>query len=297
MLNEMRAFAAFVEAGSVQATAARLNLTQSAVTRQIQRLEEELSTVLLDRRMKPPQITMTGHAVLERCRSILKDVADLRADCSPARAPSGHFRVGIGYVMGGDELAECIDDIARRFPGVSLSLRTDWHTELIEMVKHGQLDVAVIPARPQLVLPAGVTGAVVGAEPLVFVIGSGHSPRTPTTLAELATLPWIVKPKGTGTREILDSTLAHHGLRPGIVSEVRDENLQLSLVARGLGIALVTRSSVQRHPRAKRLRSCKPRGLNLYLDVVMIRGGPLAGLKQVADAFEAALARRFRPRR
>ena len=75
MLGEMRAFSIFAEVGSVQAAAARLYLTQSAVTRQIKRLEQELGTPLLDRRFKPPILTPAGSTVLERSRDILQQVA------------------------------------------------------------------------------------------------------------------------------------------------------------------------------------------------------------------------------
>jgi LysR family nitrogen assimilation transcriptional regulator len=69
MLSEIRAFSVFAEVGSVQGTASRLHLTQSAITRQIKRLEQQLDTLLLDRHFKPPILTPTGLNVLERCRS------------------------------------------------------------------------------------------------------------------------------------------------------------------------------------------------------------------------------------
>jgi DNA-binding transcriptional LysR family regulator len=299
MLSEMRAFVRFVEEGSIQGTATRLNLTQSAVTRQIQRLEDMLGVALLDRRIKPPALTPTAHQVLEQCRIILRNVSDLRAACSPTRSPSGLFRIGVGYVLGGDELAECVDDIGRQFKDVSIALRTGWHPDLIEMVRQGQLDIGVIPTRPKMALPPGASGTIVGAEPLVFVIGRGSrfkSFKKHPSLSELAALPLIVKPRGTGTREVLEGMLRAEGLHPAIISEVRDEHLQLSLVARGLGMALVTQRSIDRYPRAKLLRSCNPRGVRLHLDVLMVRGGPLGHLAPVADALETALVQRFGPR-
>ncbi|WJR78673.1 LysR family transcriptional regulator [Bradyrhizobium sp. NP1] len=297
MLSEMRAFVAFTDAGTVQATAARLNLTQSAVTRQLQRLEQQLGTALLDRRTKPPAITPAGRALLQRCRAILRDVADLKAGLAPDHPPSGNFRIGVGYVLADDEIAACVHGIGQDFPNVSISLRTDWHPALIEMVRQGGLDIAVIPTRPDLPLPVEVRGAIVGREPLVFVAAKGSAIGGRPTLAALARLPWIVKPKGTGTREVLDAALQRESLALGEHSEVRDENLQLSLVARGLGLALATRRSVARHPRNKALRSLSLRGHQMHLDVVMIRSHPLGRLEPVADAFASALRARFAARR
>ena len=72
MLDEIRAFVVLAESGSLQRAAARLFLTPSAVTRQIQRLEAALKTPLLDRRVKPGRITREGHVVLDRGRQMLR---------------------------------------------------------------------------------------------------------------------------------------------------------------------------------------------------------------------------------
>ena len=64
-LNEITAFVLVAETGSVQAAAARLHMTQSAVSRLVQRLEIELRTVLFDRQTKPLSLTHDGHAALE----------------------------------------------------------------------------------------------------------------------------------------------------------------------------------------------------------------------------------------
>jgi len=300
MLGEMRAFSIFAEVGSVQAAAARLYLTQSAVTRQIKRLEQELGTPLLDRRFKPPILTPAGSTVLERSRDILQQVAELKAISSPTKEPAGKLRVGVGYVLSDDEFIGCLHEVTIRFPQIVLSIKTDWHHALVEMVRQNQLDVAIIPRQPELLLPQDVTGKVAGSEPLVFVVGAKSDRSRRPTIGELAQLPWIVKPRGTGSREVLEAFLSGKGLPFEVASEVRDENLQLSLVARGIGIALVTSRSARRHPRSKRLRVLKLGTEPLKLDVMVIRGNHPGCLKPAIDMIEEQLsamyARRY-PRR
>src|SRR6516225_3793233 len=104
----MRAFAVLAEVGSVQRAAARLGLTQSAVSRQIQRLEDDLRTTLVDRRIKPSKLTPVGWMVLRRCQSILQSVADLKASASPDQEPAGVLRLGIGNVLADDRMVECL---------------------------------------------------------------------------------------------------------------------------------------------------------------------------------------------
>src|SRR6516164_332815 len=125
MLSEMRAFTMFADAGSIQEAARRLNLTQSAVTRQIQRLERELNAALLDRRIKPPVLTASGRSALERCRVVLREVAELKASAAPTSAPVGSFRVGVGYVLADDELVDCVHAVGETFPRLAISIKTD----------------------------------------------------------------------------------------------------------------------------------------------------------------------------
>jgi len=83
MLDEIRTFIALAESGSLQRAAERLNLTPSAVTRQVQRLEAALKTSLLDRRVKPGRITREGRAVIDGGRHMLRIMNDLKAQAMP----------------------------------------------------------------------------------------------------------------------------------------------------------------------------------------------------------------------
>jgi DNA-binding transcriptional LysR family regulator len=293
MLSEMRALSMFAEVGSIQVAAARLYLTQSAVTRQIQRLEQALGTSLLDRHMKPPTLTQAGLAIVERCRVILRDVADLKANFSPTQEPTGPLRIGVGYVLADDDLVECLHALGGRYPRIRLNIKTDWHHTLIEMVRQNQLDIAIIPKRPDKPLPSAVSGTVIGDEPLVFVTGRLFAPERVKKI-DLAHLRWVVKPKETGTREILEGFLAQNSLPFEIASEVRDEGLQLSLVARGLGIALVTRRSLRRHPRYRELRTRTVGQQKLKLAIMVIRGSHLGCLKPAVEMLQDQLASRLK---
>jgi DNA-binding transcriptional LysR family regulator len=290
VLDEMKAFSTFAEVGSVQGAADRLHLTQSAVTRQLKRLEEVLGAPLLDRRFKPPILTSTGSAALEQCRAILRQVENLKSSLSPDREPAGRLRVGVGYVLADDEFIGCLHQVSTRFRQIALSIRTDWHHSLVEMVRENQLDVAIIPKHSELPLPSGVRGKVVGTEPLVFAVGAKAIGGKRPSLADLTRrLPWIAKPRGTGTREVLETFLAGNGLPFELASEVRDENLQLSLVARGLGIALVTKRSARRHSRSKSLRVVRLTSQRLELDIMVVRGAYAGSLAPAIDMIEELL--------
>jgi DNA-binding transcriptional LysR family regulator len=296
MLDEMRAFAILAEVGSVQRTAERLFVTQSAVTRQIQRLEDELGVTLLDRRSKPSKLTPVGWTVLERCRSILKSVADLKSSTSSDGEPSGVLRIGVGNALADDDMADRLRDLSLRFPRLAIHVKSDWTPALIENVRRGLLDVAVAPKRPGVMVSPDVIESVIGREKLVFVAARDRKPK-PVSLDHLATLQWVLKPKGCGTRETLRLLLERKALPLNIAAEVRDENMQLSLIARGIGIGLVSMRSVRRHARQNNVRILEVLGVSLFLEIVVLQGNFLGCLSAAAAALEKDLAGRYGPTR
>src|SRR5258708_22905705 len=94
-LQDVEAFVAVAETGSVNRAAARLNLTQPATTRRIQNFEAAIGGApLFDRSVKPAVLTALGRHVLEQCRRVLVPVAQLEASRTRAAHPAGHLKMG-----------------------------------------------------------------------------------------------------------------------------------------------------------------------------------------------------------
>ncbi|MGO9842919.1 MAG: LysR family transcriptional regulator, partial [Candidatus Acidiferrales bacterium] len=87
MFAELKALVALAGTGSMERAANDLYLTPSAFTRRIQRLEDELGVVLLDRHFKPPKLTQAGFEVLDKSRAILSSLSELKASTSGNTAP------------------------------------------------------------------------------------------------------------------------------------------------------------------------------------------------------------------
>jgi DNA-binding transcriptional LysR family regulator len=87
----VRTFVAVVEAGSVSRAARELHLTQPAVTRRVQRLEQAVGAPLIDRRKRPFALTDVGRAAVERCRRLLSATHELKALTQGASCRHGRF--------------------------------------------------------------------------------------------------------------------------------------------------------------------------------------------------------------
>src|SRR5580704_2175044 len=98
-LIDLEAFVSVVDRGSIVAAAAGLHLTQSAVTRRIQNLEDALGTPLLDRQTRPLQPTRAGQETYEFAKPVLSSVNDLKTGIMHGGEPSGDFRFGMSRAL------------------------------------------------------------------------------------------------------------------------------------------------------------------------------------------------------
>jgi DNA-binding transcriptional LysR family regulator len=251
-IQDIRAFVAAAETGSVNRAAARLNLTQPAVTRRIQSFEAAIGDGLLfNRTVKPAVLTALGHHVLERCRHVLAAVAELEACVTGAADPAGELRAGVAHGLGEMVLTTPLDALRRAFPRIRLQVSSNWSTGLIEQIRGGALDCAVGLLTDAHTVPAGLSGVPLGAEQVVVVSASRAATRrggAPWRLRDLAGEGWFLNPPGCGCRAALVRSFDRQQLSMLIAAEVFGEDLQLALLAHSGGLGLVPRRQFEQSP-------------------------------------------------
>lgn len=273
MLEELRTLVLFAEEGSIQKVARRLPLTQPAVTRQIQRLEDMLATTLLDRRQKPPRLTQAGLDVLARGRDILASVEALKSFAGSAE-PEGVLRLGLAHGLSDRDVAGAIANAAALFPNVSLRLKTGWSAELVYQFDRGQLDVAIV-----LRANTGESSeGAIGTERLGIVAGKQVGPAT-----DLADAAWVLSPPPCDARQRLLAVLGEDRRRLSIAAEIQDPAMQMEWVRRGHGLGLMPMRLLRQHlPRGVML--IEAGDLDLSMQVVVMRSPHIHRLTKVADA-------------
>ncbi|MCK8779996.1 LysR family transcriptional regulator [Rhizobium sp. NTR19] len=279
MIEELRTFVLFAEEGSVQKVAQRLPLTQPAVSRQIQRLEQALGVQLLDRRQKPPKLTPMGHEVLTRSRDILDAVNDLKAIATVAE-PEGVFRLGLVNGLAHDRLAGNIAAVIARFPRLSLRLTSGWSSELAEQHRLGRLEAAIILSDGSRFYGA----ERIGREELV-VVGSRDSAASS---ARQALTGWVLSPEPCDARRSLAARLAQQNRPLVVAAEIEHAGLQMALVREGLGLGLMPKRFIERH-RHDGIVEIDAIGGSLNLDVLMLRSPHLGPMTKVADTIAAEI--------
>ncbi|MDR8934903.1 LysR family transcriptional regulator [Burkholderia multivorans] len=223
-ISDIDAFAAVVRCQTLSQAAAELGMTQPAITRRVQNLEEALGVTLLDRNTKPPRPTDIGRQVFDQCRAILREVDALRELTAARRPPAGAFRIGITQGLGERMLPELIARLASRWPALATQVTTAWGGVLVERIARRELDAALVFLAREMVLPPAVEGERLLATRLVAIGRKGDWPRRSYRLADCHARGWVLNPDGCGFRAGLRRALDAQGLPLPLVecSPLRD---------------------------------------------------------------------------
>lgn len=279
-IEDVRAFVAVVDNGSVGKAALRLNLTQPAISRRVQRLEETLGVTLLDRISKPARPTRAGEAAYKRCLEVLRATDALAREAGTA-PPSMTLRVGVSYAISECVFAPALDAVQRQSPGLSLHLTADASPPLRKAVAEGTLDAAVTVTYPGR-QPDAPRTTLLGEERVAVVAGKDADLPARASIADLAGHAWVINPDGCGFRTQLERALADKGAPLNVIAETWGNNLQLAMIARSGALGLVPERLVHASPYRARLRIIDVRGLQPKVAVWMVRG-------DVPPAFEKAI--------
>jgi DNA-binding transcriptional LysR family regulator len=261
------------------------------VTRRLQRLETTLGTDLVDRRRRPFTLTATGRGVLAQCRKVLNSVQDVHAAISRDGTPSGELKIGVAHALTEITLTEPLDSVRRKFPRVNFGLVTGWSRPLLERVRSGSLDAAII-LLPEENKHPGETSVALGKERLVVVAAKRVTGRK-RKLADLTRANWILNPEGCAARAALERALRRAGVEMHVGLETYNYDLQLKLVARNRGLSLVPSRILNRSESRSRIRELRINGLEFPLRIWSVRSQLSGNLESVVEELNQQLIQRL----
>ncbi len=155
-LNDLDTFIAVVEAGTFSATAEKLRVPKSTVSRRVARLEEELGVALLNRASRSFEISDDGRALYDRCAPALRDIADVERDLADSdAAPRGRLCVTTSIDFGTtDYVADLLAAYGERCPEVRVDLQIT--NRMVDLLEENvdiafRTHVGALPGRDDLV--------------------------------------------------------------------------------------------------------------------------------------------------
>jgi LysR family cys regulon transcriptional activator len=238
-LREIISFYHVAKLRSVSKAARKLELGQPTVTTHLRKLEDEFNLTLFDRIKRPIQLTSEGATFLELITPIVKSVDTLKTqmDYSERR---GSFVVGAYPDIVMHHLPQPIQSFRESFPEVRLRLVARPYITLIQMVKSGELDVALCSSPP----PDDPSFDFVKLfrYNVVLMTPPGHDllKKQPVQLQDAATWPLILTGPESRTRRQVEQALKDQGVPYEIVLEMDNTELIKQYVEIGMGVAIVS---------------------------------------------------------
>ncbi len=257
--HQLRTFLAVARTGSVRAAAARLVVTQPAVSAAVAALEREIGTALVERRGRGLALTAAGEALALRAAQVLGLMEQAVAEAREAGAPgTGRLRLAAVTTAGEHVLPPLLRDFRARNPGVEVVLEVGNRRTVWERLRDREADLGVA-GRP----PAGwgLAGEPFRRNDLVVIGPPGRDGRR-LSPGELAGETWLLREPASGTRENALEWLASQGLEPPTLT-IGSNGAIVRLVALGLGVTLISRDAVGREVAEGAVRVLPVRGLPL----------------------------------
>jgi DNA-binding transcriptional LysR family regulator len=292
MFSELEALVAVAERGSMERAAADLYLTPSALSRRIQRLESELGIVLLDRNFKPPRVTQAGLEVLEKSRSILSSVSELKS--SGSSIPAGPFRLGLSYALARPEISEVIVELGKQFPLLLPNICNDVSPELMARLKRGELD-AVLTILPEgTVVPHELDGVTLARDTTQLVRARFPAARKSSRSPEFYRQSWVLNPTGCLVRQQISDRVERLGCPLVVAAELHNPDLQLSLIAGNVGVGIFQTSFLKAHRLRAQVHVFEDANFDIAIKIVFFCGKHLGTRQQVAAKLQQLLVKHFK---
>jgi len=238
--HRLRVFRSVVASGSVQAAAANLSYTPSAVSQHIAALQRETGLVLFERVGRGLRPTAAALLLAEQADAILDRIGEAEAMVADLRAGrTGSLSLSYFASVGAAWLPRVVRRLTREFPGVRLDLSLrEWLPD--DPTERSDVQIAV--ERPDFTPGPGFTAHHLIDDPYVVVVPDGHplADRDRVELAELAHERWVDNDfaRGWCRRNLIEACTAA-GFRPPFHVEAHDYPTALAFVGAGIGITVL----------------------------------------------------------
>ncbi len=251
--RQLEIFEKIASTGSVSRAGEKLLLTQSAVSMALSQLEQISTVPLFERSGKRLLLNDAGRLLLKDAREIIAAVKRVEQQLQGDHGELvGELLVGGSTTIANYLLPLLLGDFARQYPLTRVQLIVGNTQQVAELLISGQLDIAFVEGSCH---SRGLVAIPWRDDELVLVVGSQHPwvRENGVTPEQLAVAPWIMREKGSGTREIFEDAMEKAGISYMIALEFGHTEAIKNGVAAGLGVSCLSRIAVERELKDGRL--------------------------------------------
>ena len=236
-LRNLRALVEVVRRTTFSGAAKELFATQSAVSKAVKQLEDELGMLLFERNGRNSRLTDAGEIAYKRAASILAETKDLVTELSELRGLNrGKLRLGLPS-MGGILFAKSFALFRRQYPNIEVQLFEHGGRRLEELLLAGDIELAasLLPVNPEF------ESQPIARQPLKLFTSAAHvlAKRKTVGLRMLSNIPFILFESGFVLNKRIADACKRQGFAPKIAACSSQVDFIVELVAANVGVAIL----------------------------------------------------------
>lgn len=279
-IQGLRVFLSILERGSLSAAGRQLGLSQPAVSNHLHALEKRFGVALLVRRGRV-RTTPAGECLADHARRVLEEFSALEQEMAHYSAPHGRLVIGASTTPGEVLVPHVASAFSARYPNVMLDVEIADTEETLKALLEHEIEVAIVGR--EVDHPRLESQAIEQDELVLVVAATDPLAGSEVAPEDLADRPFVMREKGSATRQATEEGLATVGLAPRVTMELGSNAAVVGAVAEGTGIGVVPARTLGSKERVGQLRA---RGLSFVRPFVLVveRDRPLS---PAAEAFAA----------
>ena len=245
-LRQLEIFEKVATCEHVTQASNQLLLTQSAVSMAIAELERLAGAPVFERQGRRLLLNDRGRQILPDVRDVLMKVRRIEQFLDESVGePHGTLKVGASTTIGNYILPAIIGEFSQRYPHVNALLHVGNAQHIENAVESGELDLGLIEGLPHV---GSLNTIAWRLDELVVIVGREHewAHEKTASLDMLKNAAWIMREKGSGTREIFEAAMDKQGVAFSIALELGHTEAIKKAAEAGLGVGCLSRMAVQR---------------------------------------------------
>lgn len=245
-LRQLEIFERVANGQHVTKASEQLLLSQSAVSMAIAELEKFAGAPLFERRGRRLLLNDRGRLILPEVYEVLRRVGTIEQFLNESIGePVGVLNVGASTTIGNYLLPAIVGEFSRHYPRAKALLHVGNTQQIETAVENGEFDLGLIEGPPHL---ASLESTPWRDDELVVIAGNDHpwAHGRKSSVEQMENASWIMREKGSGTKEVFEAAMGAAGIRFTIAMELGHTEAIKKAVEAGLGVGCLSRMAVQR---------------------------------------------------
>lgn len=259
-IDQLQIFLAVAQHMHFTRAAEALYITQPSVSAAIQSLEEQYGVKLFNRVGRRIELTLAGKILQVEAQKILTQVELTERGLQELNdLKRGELKLGASQTVGNYWLPQFISTFKQQYPNIHIDCTLGNTAEISEGTVAGLFDLGLVEGEVEQSILATLEKKIVGGDCLQIVVGQSHPwfEKMTVEVRQLTTTPWIMREKGSGTRQQFEQVLRQWGIEPTqlkVILEMKSGEMVKAAVESGVAAAAISNLIVTKELRLDLLR-------------------------------------------